>query len=120
VLRFAGHLPLPRIRGAIWRVHKILNLSQSVCFEVDFAGLRYRGRLNDHIDWNVFYFGNYSPQELNLFAIAAKLIGRPGGVNYFDIGANVGHHALFMSRYAARVVAFEPSRTVLMRFEANV
>jgi FkbM family methyltransferase len=120
LLQFAGHLPLPGVRGIVYRLHRFLKISQSGEFEVEFGGLKYRGRLDDHIDWNVFYYGNYSPLELNFLTVAATRLEKTGGVTYFDVGANVGHHALFMSRHVKQVVAFEPSRTVLDRFEENI
>jgi FkbM family methyltransferase len=121
VLRVCGHLPLPWVRGAVRRLHRSLGLTRSLEFEATFVGLRFRGRLDDFIDWNVFFFGNYCPEELDFLAAAARVIGgSDGGVTYFDVGANIGHHALFMSRRASQVVAFEPSASARERFSANV
>ena len=33
---------------------------------------------------------------------------RPGPINFVDVGANAGHHTLFMARIADQVLAFEP------------
>jgi FkbM family methyltransferase len=121
LLRAVGHLPLPRVRGVVWRLDRLLKRQPFGDFEVDFDGLRYRGRLDDAIDWNLFFFGSYSPQELDFLATAARLLGgTASGVTYFDVGANVGQHALFMSRRVAQVVAFEPSCSARERFAANV
>ncbi|HEV2551873.1 MAG TPA: FkbM family methyltransferase [Stellaceae bacterium] len=99
----------------------MLKRPRSRDFEVNFDGLRYRGQLNDLVDWNLFFFGSYSPQELDFLATAAWVLGgTTSGVTYFDVGANVGQHALFMSRRAAHVVAFEPSRLARERFAANI
>jgi FkbM family methyltransferase len=120
-LRALGHLPVPGVRGVVWRLRGLLGQSGSGEFEVGFGELRYRGRLDDFIDWNVLFFGSYCPQELDFLAIAARVTGvATGGVTYFDVGANVGHHALFMSRHATEVVAFEPSQWVRERFHANI
>jgi len=95
--------------------------TQSVEFEVGFYGLRYRGRLDDLIDRSVFFFGSYAPNELDFLALAAKRLGEVRfGVTYFDVGSNVGQHALFMSPRVDNVIAFEPSRSALKRFQANV
>lgn len=120
-LRALGHLPVPGVRGVVWRLRGLLDKSGSDDFEVGFGELRYRGRLDDWVDWNVFLFGSYSPQELDFLATAARVMGEAaGGVTYFDVGANVGHHALFMSRHVREVVAFEPSQWVRERFHSNI
>ena len=103
------------------RLHKTIGLTRSGEFQTNFDGLRYHGRLDDFIDWNVFFFGNYCPAELDFLATAARTTGGPeGGGTYFDIGANIGHHALFMSQRASQVVAFEPSPSARERFSANL
>jgi FkbM family methyltransferase len=89
-------------------------------FETNFHGLRYRGRLDDLIDWNVFFFGSYCPEELDFLTVAARVMGGPeGAAIYVDVGANVGHHALYMSRRTSQVVAFEPSAAARQRLQAN-
>lgn len=121
LLRVCGHLPVPRVRGAVWHLYTSFGLSSLVDFETNFYGLRYRGRLDDLIDWNVFFFGSYSPEELHFLDVAAKVMTGPsGGPVYVDVGANVGHHALFMSVRTSLVVAFEPSALVRERLKANM
>ena len=121
LLRACGHLPLPGIRGAVWRAHDLLGLSRSANFQTSFFGVTYRGRLDDLIDWHVFFFGSYCPAELDFLAAAATVTrGRAGGTTYVDVGANVGHHALFMSQRASQVIAFEPAVSARERFEANI
>jgi FkbM family methyltransferase len=78
-------------------------------FVVPFFGYRYRGNLSSYIDWNVYFFGAYERELLLL--ISGIVRGAPGAVA-FDIGANVGHHALAMARWASTVHAFEPYPTV--------
>lgn len=78
-------------------------------FEVDFFGRRYPGNLDHFIDWTVFAYGAYSPAELDLLdRLAAALRQERGEIAFFDIGANAGHHTLFMADRADRVFAFEP------------
>jgi FkbM family methyltransferase len=78
-------------------------------FEADFFGHAYSGDMANFIDWNVFYYGAYALHELHLLAALAKALraeGRP--VHFFDVGANIGHHSLFMSGHAEHVFSFEP------------
>ena len=70
-------------------------------------------------DWigdNIRRFGRY--ENLQLRAIDALIFSHlPCKRQYcLDVGANIGNHSLFFSRYFARVVAFEPNplaRTLL-------
>jgi FkbM family methyltransferase len=79
-------------------------------FEVDFFGQRYRGDLAHYIDWLVFCYGSAAMSELTLLRGIAKAVRsrNPGPVIFLDIGANAGHHTLFMAAHADRVLAFEP------------
>ncbi len=79
-------------------------------FEVDFFGQRYRGNLADYIDWMVFTYGAYAMPELTLLRDLVKLLRRQreGSLSFFDVGANSGHHTLFMSALVDEVIAFEP------------
>lgn len=79
-------------------------------FEIAFFGHRYRGDLANHSDWLVFCYGAAPSCELFLLRELAQAIRRrrPGPVNFFDVGANVGHHTLFMASHADSVYAFEP------------
>jgi len=89
-------------------------------FEAPFFGMRYRGRRSSYIDWNVWFYGSYETELLEL--IRDVLADRPGSV-FFDVGANVGHHTLFASRHAEMVHAFEPfepvRRALLEKVAAN-
>ena len=57
-----------------------------------------------------FFYGAYEKQELYL--LRDLVAGRSDPV-FVDIGANVGQHSLFMSRYCKQVHAFEPYEPVL-------
>ena len=74
-------------------------------FTVDFFGQAYPGDLRSLIDAEVFYFGGY---ELTSLALLRGLARRMANPVFADIGANVGHHTLFMSRFASAVHCFEP------------
>lgn len=86
-------------------------------FECDFFGARYQGDLNNFIDWHVFHYGAYCPEELACMGDFLATADRPVVV---DVGANIGHHTLFASTRAAKVHAFEPYRPVLEKLERKL
>jgi len=87
-------------------------------FEVDFFGYRYTGDLSNSLDWQVYMLGAYAMHELSLLRDMSAALRTPGSVlNFYDIGANIGHHTLFMSKYADNVKSFEPYGAV--RAKAN-
>lgn len=78
-------------------------------FSCNFFGKIYRGDLSYLIDWSVYMFGAYAPHELMALQDAAAAL--PAGrttTTFYDVGANVGQHSLFMSSHVGRVMAFEP------------
>jgi FkbM family methyltransferase len=79
-------------------------------YEVEFFGQRYRGDLAQYIDWAVFCYGCYSYNEISLLEeLVAVLRDREDQpLSFYDVGANVGHHSLFMSSIVDHVYAFEP------------
>jgi FkbM family methyltransferase len=91
-------------------------------FEVEFFGSRYRGNLSDFIDWMVFVYGSYQREELTLLKDAADYLRTKRGqpITFVDVGANSGHHTLFMSRIADQTIAFEPHPGLVQAFEARV
>lgn len=98
-------------RGQDWLLRRIWNSGDGrrFPFEVDFFGMRYQGDLCRYIDWSVFAYGAYSYSELSLLeALALEIKEKRGSLNFFDIGANMGHHTLFMANKADAVIAFEP------------
>ena len=86
-------------------------------FEEDFFGLKYKGNLNSHIDWNVYFWGSYEGGILKFLKHLTEKINDPV---FIDIGANVGQHSLFMSKYSKNVISFEPYILVRTQFEENV
>lgn len=94
-----------RILRAIWHPDCGVNFP----FTVDFFGFRYPGDLAEFIDWTVFAYGSYAHNELMLLAaLTAELRKRKSRVVFFDIGANVGQHSLFMAGKVDDVFSFEP------------
>ena len=89
----------------------------SVPFEVEFYGLKYRGDLKSYVDWNVYFFGAYEKPLLHFLRKIAAGIEKPV---FVDIGANVGHHSLFLSRYCDRVISFEPFGALVKKFREQI
>jgi FkbM family methyltransferase len=94
---------------------------RSFPFEVDFFGTRYRGNLSHFVDWLVFAYGASSYEELTLLqALTAELRKTQKEITFFDIGANVGHHSLFMSKYVDEIIAFEPFPLLQAKFQEKL
>lgn len=77
-------------------------------FRVPFFGHVYEGDLSNFIDWSVYFYGAYSRYELDLLADLCALTPAGRRPHMLDIGANGGHHTLFMANRCARIDAFEP------------
>ena len=113
VLRMIGHLEWLRGRDRVLRALSHPDRQKPEPFEVDFFGLSYSGNMANFIDWTVFYYGAFAINELRLLAALAQALhaqGKP--VSFYDVGANIGHHTLFMSANADQVFSFEPFATV--------
>ncbi|MEO5937240.1 MAG: FkbM family methyltransferase [Terriglobales bacterium] len=120
VLRWLGHRSwLPwRFRIRIVRIFRHPDHTPPTPFEVDFSGMKYRGSLNVLLDQHVYFFGAYMPRELDLLRKLLELRG-PGAI-FADIGANVGHHSLYLSRFAGHVHSFEPWPVVSQRITEKI
>lgn len=86
-------------------------------FVINFEGYRYAGNLNCYIDWNAFFYGAYEKNELLLLKGLLSEIENPV---FIDIGANIGHHSLYMSRYCNKVHSFEPYQVVRKKLEDKI
>jgi len=84
-------------------------------FTTDFYGMKYRGNIGNAIDLEVLAIGAYEKPELYFLRDVMQSVYSKQGT-FLDVGANVGQHSLFMSRYATAVHAFEPYDLVLERF----
>ena len=121
ILRSIGHLDWLRGRDRILRAFSHPDRQKPVSFEIDFFGRSYTGNMANFIDWTVFYYGAFAVHELQLLSDVAKALhasGKP--VNFFDVGANIGHHTLFMSGHADRVFSFEPFSVVRNQMERKL
>lgn len=82
-------------------------------FQEPFFGATYPGHTGTYIDSFVYYMGGYEQGALNLFRTIAT---SEAGFVFCDVGANVGHHTLFMSQLG-EVLAFEPSPALVTSLE---
>src|SRR6185437_3821741 len=120
-LRMLAHRRWLRGRDRVLRLFAHPDRHPSCSFETDFFGLNYSGNLANFIDWTVFFYGAYALNELRLLAdLAAALRAKQGTVNFFDVGANIGHKSLFMSRHADRVFSFEPFPVVFKEMQRKL
>ena len=109
ILRSIGHVPGLKGADRVLRAFSHPDHQESFPFDVECFGGRYTGNLNNFVDWTTFYYGGFAIFELNLLAaLAAALHAQGKQVDFFDVGANVGAHTLFMSTRADRVFSFEP------------
>lgn len=111
LVRWVGHQRwLPRGHDRILRLLLNPDTCHSFFFEVGFFGQKYRGDLAHYIDWMVFCYGSAAMTELTLLreCVLAIRSRNSDPILFLDIGANVGHHTLFMAPMADEVIAFEP------------
>lgn len=95
----------PGLRFRLIRMARRLLQVRDHEFAEPFFGATYAGHTGTYIDSFVYYLGGYERGALDLFAALAR--SEPGFV-FCDVGANVGHHTLFMSQLC-EVLAFEPN-----------
>ena len=90
-------------------------------FSKDFYGLEYRGNLNNNIDANVFFYGAFEKPLLFFLRDTLNMITTdvPKPI-FMDVGANVGQHSLFLSKFVWQVLAFEPYPKVSSQFKEQI
>jgi FkbM family methyltransferase len=86
-------------------------------FEVGFFGFRYKGNTANLLDRKVLFSGCH---ECDAIAFLRDAIMADENAIFVDVGANSGHHALFMSKYAKKVYAFEPYAPVRLQMESKI
>jgi FkbM family methyltransferase len=99
-----------RLLRLLWSPNKLRHFA----FDIDFFGMRYEGDLAHYIDWMVFAYGAAPYCELSLLEDLARELKRfRPEIHFYDVGANAGHHMLFMAPRADLVYAFEPYAELL-------
>jgi FkbM family methyltransferase len=113
---------IPRGRDLVIRGLCNPDCDDSVEFETNFFGMRYRGNFNNFIDWSVYFYGAYAANELQALRDISTVLRQSGAgsVDFFDVGANIGHHSLFMSMHADKVFAFEPFHAVRRKLARRI
>jgi FkbM family methyltransferase len=123
LLRWLGkHVWLPKGHDALLRATYDPDSGQRFLFEIDFFGLRYRGDLGQYIDWQVFCYGGAPLCELHLLRDLVGFLrsGQRRKIRFYDVGANIGHHSLFMSPLVDDVYAFEPFKELVGQIEDKI
>src|SRR4029077_17837580 len=76
---------------------------------------------DDVIDSNVFYFGAFEWWVVMLLDdFVRRLAASSAKPVLYDIGANTGHHSLYVASGAKRIYAFEPYEPVLLKFRDHI
>ncbi len=108
---------LPKaMRHSIYRKLRRRGVTPSEVFDVDFFGLKYHGNIENQIEADVFFYGGF--EKPMLYFLSDFMAKKPGV--FVDVGANVGNHTLYMSRYAEHVHSFEPFPRVLAQLVSQV
>ena len=92
-------------------------------FEKNFFGLRYQGNLNNNIEASIFFYGAFEKPLLFFLRDVINSIQEKHPKTrtvFIDIGANIGQHSLYMSKFAESVVAFEPFPIVNEKFKHQI
>ena len=105
------------IRGRFLRLFVDPETTESTPFTCEFYGDTYSGNLNSYIDWCAYFFGLYEKEYLEYLA---TFVAKGKETIFIDVGANVGHHSIFMSRIASVVHSFEPNPTVRKLLEQKI
>ena len=105
------------VRDRIIRFFHNPDTALSEEFIVSFWGNKYRGNFDTFLDWSVFYFGAYAREELRLMKQILEVIDEP---TVFDVGANIGHHTLFLARYSKKIYCFEPFDSVSKKLKEKI
>jgi FkbM family methyltransferase len=125
IARLIGHQHyIPHGRDRFIRLFATPDRATSTAFTVDFFGQVYRGDLSNFLDWSVYVYGAYAKHELILLRdITEALRAELTSIAFYDVGANVGQHTLFMSKVADEVFSFEPyepaRKKLLQKLEDN-
>ena len=111
----------PTWRKFLYRQLRRNGKTPDYAFSKDFYGLKYKGNLNNNIDANVFFYGAFEKPLLFFLrdTLNALITETPKAI-FMDIGANIGHHSIFLSKFASQVLAFEPYPKVNMQFKQQI
>jgi len=83
-----------------------------------FNGNAYPGNLDNFIDWSAFFYGAYEKELLE--KVALPILRADASPSLIDIGANIGHHSIYLSSQCNAVHACEPDPTCLAEFNRKI
>lgn len=109
-------LSMKRRKRIVWKYKKLFKIPDH-SFETDFYGMLYKGHTQNQIDKYVFYFGAY---EKGMLRFIEEEIKKSPDKIFVDVGANIGHHSVFVSRHAKHVYSFEPYVKVRKAIEEKI
>ncbi|MEN9852173.1 MAG: hypothetical protein RI996_116 [Candidatus Parcubacteria bacterium] len=72
---------------------------------------------NGGVDFEIYADGVYEPEILH---VIKSLLERKNNSVFLDVGANIGQHSLFASRFAQKVFAFEPIPKLFTQFTDSI
>ncbi|TFH72370.1 FkbM family methyltransferase [Gammaproteobacteria bacterium LSUCC0112] len=113
--RHHRHLP-DRIAHKIFKALNKAGCAPDFAFRHQFFGMHYDGNLTNNVDAAIYFYGAFEKPLLCFMGDALSAVSDGHGV-FVDVGANVGQHSLYMSRFATQVLAFEPYEPVRLRLE---
>jgi len=110
-----------RLKKSAYRIIGRYEQQPDAPFTTDFFGLTYEGNLRDGIEFALYFYGAFEKPLLFFMRDAMTALGTKGlRGSYWDIGANIGQHALFMSLCVEQVYAFEPFQAVRSRLDHHI
>ncbi len=104
-----------RIMRPVYKRLVRMNKTADYPFKKDFYGIEYLGNLNNNIDYNIYFYGAFEKPLLHFLSDTMRSVAVDNAGVFIDVGANVGQHSLYMSRFAAQVHSFEPYALVRER-----
>jgi len=120
--RALGHLPFlfDAQERLLWFLRNRFD-RPGMAFDIAFRGYRYRGDSDDVIDRGVYYFGAFEWWVVMLLDdLVRRLADTSGKPVLYDIGANTGHHSLYVAGGVKHIYAFEPYEPALKKFRERI
>ncbi len=112
--------------GSKWRVLRYADhwyqplVSHEFGFRAPIEGFFYRGDTSQVGDCFILMYGAWEKPLLHAMRDLLVKSGLSPGAVALDVGANVGTHAAFLSRYCGRVHAIEPYEPALVRLRSFI
>jgi FkbM family methyltransferase len=110
------------LRAIAYKRLRLMGMAPDIAFETDFFGLEYSGHLSNNIEYNIYRYGAFEKPLLFFLQDTMRKLqsSAPSESIFYDIGANIGQHSLFMSRITNEVHSFEPYSVVSCKLEEHI